>query len=200
MITASKILKEELSDLPNKNDTERPYSPPAKITSWGEYLDDYYKRRAATSLRTFEAENEKLQRLRSYERLNEYLHNIRSTLESMGAQTWSQVYGGPGISKENVHPNPPASLTHINDANQQPKPKYSVMSNEYRRDWVPHELSERYDELFEAAFKGDDARIQSLCIPSCEESDTNTIPLQIAVECALPESKSSSLILTPTYI
>lgn len=191
-----KDLKEELLDLPDKNNAEKPHISPAEITSWGEYLDDYYKRRAATSLRTFEAEiNEKLQRLGSYERLNEYLHNIRSTLESMGAQTWSQVYGGPGIPKEN--PNPPASLTHINEANQQPKPKYSVMSNEYRRDWVPHELSERYDELFEAAFKGDDARIQSLCIPSCEESDTNTIPLQIAVECALPESKSSHIDSNP---
>lgn len=170
------------------------YTPLEKANSWKEYFDDFCQRHSSSSVLPTQEEVERkrkdrIKRLESLEKTREYLQHIHSTLKLFGAKTWKEVYEEPQPTTDFMDI-PPASkiVPNINapNINVPPKPKYKFLSKiYYRHEWVQHDLNERYDALFEAAFRGDDAKIEKLCVPSAEETDASVVPVQITVE-AIP--------------
>lgn len=171
-----------------KDKTVDVYTPLEKANSWKEYFDDFCKRHSSSRILPTQEDDErkrkdKIQQLESLERTREYLQHIHSTLKLFGAKTWQEAYGEPKPMTDPVN-NPPVSpaAPKITNINEPPKPRYKFLSKYYRHGWVQHDLSERYDALFEAAFRGDDAKIEKLCVPSEEETDASVVPVQITVE------------------
>jgi ankyrin repeat protein len=163
------------------------YMPPLeKLKTWKEYLDDFFAHYEVTSNKVSVKANEQerksiLSRLNELERMKEYLQHVRDSLELIGAKTWQDVCGSSDQDQLN-QPKLLAVRAVAEELQDQPKRRYKFFSQNYRLECVEHDQFECYDELFEAAYRGDDAKIERLCVPSSEESDTNVVPVQITVE------------------
>ncbi|KXN88341.1 hypothetical protein AN958_07486 [Leucoagaricus sp. SymC.cos] len=165
-----KDLKKRLDEV-DKKLTDQTYTPPTeKIKSWKEYLNDFYAR-YSVALNESSTENngrhkkDLLKQIAQTEKAKDYLTHVRQTLESIGAKTWDEIYRTSDQDQGNNRKLLLSSTTDVNSSGpDKPKSRYILLSQNWRREWVPYEQSERYDELFEAAFKGDDAKIEKLCI------------------------------------
>lgn len=172
------------------NSAHKTYTSPEKITSWKEYFDDFVERRAVGLNKASTTHNEQQRKnltewLEEYEKRREYLQHVRLTLESMGAKTWKEIHGSNEEEENNMHPIS-HRLVRGDDGAKQLGPRYMFLSKDWRNEWVQQDQNERYDELFEAAFRGDDVKIEKLCVPGDGE-DASVVPVQITVEAVMPE-------------
>jgi hypothetical protein len=63
---------------------------------------------------------------------------------------------------------------------------YLTLNGGYNQMWVPKHLTTAYDELFEACFTGDNAKIQQLCFPP---DGSTTPPIQISAQTVKPQDR-----------
>ncbi|XP_006457063.1 hypothetical protein AGABI2DRAFT_181422 [Agaricus bisporus var. bisporus H97] len=177
-----------------ENNQEEVNAAPKKFESWKEYLEDY-QRRCSFVLEKIKMDNQKFFKpdlLKNLKKRQAYLQHVRGVLELAGAKTWKDIKEANGDSEEDQTPLP-VHPTHANESNQvQQKYRY-LSSNTWRRLPVPEVQYDHYDELFEAAFKGDDANIERLCTIGAH---SNATPLRVTVETRLDDNKFGP---TPLY-
>ncbi|KAF7300977.1 putative ankyrin repeat protein [Mycena indigotica] len=98
-----------------------------------------------------------------------YLIEMEKLFLDNGAKTWAEAY--PDVVS--------SAKFELPTSFSNPKCNYHRMVNPWNQEPVPSHLDERYDELFEACFVGDNNKIQELCLP--HNTLTNDTKLQIAV-------------------
>ncbi|KAF5369314.1 hypothetical protein D9758_002726 [Tetrapyrgos nigripes] len=76
------------------------------------------------------------------------------------------------------------------------KTKYYQLSSNYSRSAVHMHLNDKYDELYEAAYTGNNEVVQRLCLPT-EGMATESPPLQITVQLAHPTNEYVNTGITP---
>ncbi|KAH7108180.1 ankyrin [Auriculariales sp. MPI-PUGE-AT-0066] len=105
-----------------------------------------------------------------------YLKVARTILEENGAKTWNETH-----DKETQRPEPKQrDYSGYRGGYAAPD---AFAYKRYDRASVAEYQTPRYDELFEAAWTGDDAKIIELCLPSHASMDEKR-PLEIAVALA----------------
>lgn len=175
---------------------KKTHTPPEKIDSWKEYFEDFCERHAvavdnAQSAYNESQKNHYAQQLSDLEKKRAYLQHIRERLDSMGAKTSKEVYGDTAEGK--MLPTSNRRLRRQETTKPQPRPRYMFLSNAYWGACVPEDQSELYDELFEAAFRGDNVKIEELCVPSDGGEDVLVIPVQITVQAMMPRNMRSGV-------
>lgn len=114
--------------------------------------------------------------LRNLREISDYLVQVESLLVSLQAKSW------PDLHPEDKAPDPTVN-NYFSFADDSDKDEgYWYISGRYSKTGVPKHMQTQYDELFEASFKGDNEKIQKLCLPAADESQPNPKPpIQIAV-------------------
>ena len=107
------------------------------------------------------------------EQMREYYQQTRTLLKQNGAKTWDQVYGKADGSVAG------SDMDEEEEEVQDSNIKY-LRHKQYYSDNIIDMLSPLYDELYEACYAGDDAKIKELCLPS--DSSRKRTLLQISVE------------------
>lgn len=113
--------------------------------------------------------------------IKDYLGEVEQLLVEHNARTWSELYPDqlPGF---------------VAGQFQLPTPVHDVVAPStymyhgvgYSPLWVPKHLTAVYDELYEACFTGDNAKIQQLCFPP---NGSTIPPIQISVQTAKPQDR-----------
>ncbi|KAF8959387.1 hypothetical protein BDZ97DRAFT_1705185 [Flammula alnicola] len=148
---------------------------PAVKSGWQTFYEQYYDTLTvseADAAKTAEEAKEKAtqQRKEELQRLADlkaFLVEIQTTLTAHNAKTWKEVY--PSVESEAVATT--KSEDHKKMILQPSKVKveeqysYVYLTKSYQRQNVPQHLTERYDELYEACYAGDNDKIQRLCLP-----------------------------------
>ncbi|THU93789.1 ankyrin [Dendrothele bispora CBS 962.96] len=125
--------------------------------------------------------------------LKSFFSDVERLLVSKGAKTYNEVY--PDSKQKST-----ASLLNINSRGHSykygylessPKPPYRLLSTNHAKEAVHMHLNTKYDELFEAAFSGDNETVQRLCLPSAGTT-SDASPLQITVEVGHPDNERST--------
>ncbi|KAI0030398.1 hypothetical protein K488DRAFT_87813 [Vararia minispora EC-137] len=80
-----------------------------------------------------------------------------------------------------------------------PATSYIRIKGSYQEEPVPLHLKAFYDELYEACWDGDNARIEELCLPKKVASDSQE-PIQITVRTTSPKDSYSHAGYTPLYV
>lgn len=113
--------------------------------------------------------------LRNLREVRDYLVRIESLLVSLQAKSW------PDLHPEDKAPDAAANNFFFGDDSDQDE-GYWFITSHYSRSAVPKHMQTQYDDLFEAAFNGDNETIQKLCLPAADESQPNPKPpIQISV-------------------
>jgi hypothetical protein len=128
--------------------------------------------------------NMKLREIPDVERMEttkQYFEDVRELLVSLGAKTWAE------LQDVDIATSRSEGMLLFTRNTDRPDPVpfedygFFVLSNQsYRSDKVPRHLSQRYHELCEACLRGDNAKIQALCLPP-EGAQSDETPLQITV-------------------
>nr|GAT51113.1 ankyrin repeat protein [Mycena chlorophos] len=107
-----------------------------------------------------------------------YFRDTEKFLVDHGAKTWAEVFPDQvSTASEDDGANPRRARRQQTTTGE--NPKYQYISSDWNTGAVPKFSEALYDELFEAAFAGDNERVQALCLPAKGEKDF--APLQIAV-------------------
>ncbi|KDQ65163.1 hypothetical protein JAAARDRAFT_188410 [Jaapia argillacea MUCL 33604] len=110
----------------------------------------------------------------------DYLTSLESLLLSNGAKTWDELFP----DDLSVSPSTDGKRTRIRRGKTpvDEEPGYLLQNGQYSwmRHNAPAHLVPLYDELYEAAFTGDNARIQQLCLPE-PGAKSQTSPIEISV-------------------
>ena len=155
---------------------------------WKTFLRTFKEKRidtASAEKKKREDEEQKQMKLKSSKAVKEYLEEVLRLLKARDAKPWKKVY--PDVEST---ANPKAEETQ-NDDDEEEEEKiddssYAFISSNYQRRLVPRHLISRYNELYDACYAGDDAKVQKLCLPS--ESDKGKDPaLNISV-CVIDET------------
>lgn len=115
-----------------------------------------------------------------------YLEEVRRLLKARGAKTWNDVY--PDV-ESTASPNHSGgyesdidSDSDSDDEKKSEETAYLYISTDYLRQFVPQHTVSEYDQLYEACYAGDDAKIQRLCLPAEGAGDKDKKrPLNISV-------------------
>jgi hypothetical protein len=110
----------------------------------------------------------------------QYLCELEQLLVAHNAQTANEILYSD--QKTNVGPAQPQLPEPAPEASS----RYAYPSPGYGQFWVPKHLTTAYDELFEACFAGDNAKIQQLCFPP---EGSSTPPIQISVQTVKPQDR-----------
>ncbi len=175
----------------DKKQTEHTKTPEG-ATGWkafrGKYLDDLtFAGAVGAEVQERIKAQQVRQRQQAIDRLNDtkdFLVDIRGTLTEHDAKTWNKIY--PTSESEAKPPKrgiyQPYQNTNTEDA--QTNGYVFINNTHYRRQYVPKHLVEAYDELYEACFTGDNAKIQHLCLPIDGQDAAlgdGPVPLNISV-------------------
>jgi hypothetical protein len=99
-----------------------------------------------------------------------YLEEVRRLLKARGAKTWNDVYPDVESTASPNHPGGYESDIDTDDLDDEEKKSeetaYQYISTKYSGQFVPQHMVSEYDELYEACYAGDDAKIQKLCLPA----------------------------------
>jgi len=114
------------------------------------------------------AKREDLRKLGAFKDAKTYLEEVRRLLKARGAKTWNDVY--PDV-ESTAKPNHSGDYESDSDSDHDDEKKseetsYLYITTEYSRQFVPQHMVSDYDELYEACYAGDDAKIQKLCLPA----------------------------------
>ncbi|THU85257.1 ankyrin, partial [Dendrothele bispora CBS 962.96] len=138
---------------------------------------------------TSRGEREEQQRRKDHRErlcLKSFLSDVEQLLVSKGAKTYKKIYRD---SKQK-------STAYSYSSGSDLKLTYRLLSTNDAREAVHTHLNTKYDELFEAAFSGDNETVQRLCLPSAGTA-SDASPLQITVEVGYPDDRYSKTGLTP---
>ncbi|EAU82414.1 ankyrin repeat protein [Coprinopsis cinerea okayama7 len=108
-------------------------------------------------------EYEQAQKLQLLNGTKDYLLDVQRLFQARSAKTWKELFpdieclpwsvpGAPGVAVFGE-----TLTTNV--------VKYRYISNSWRASAVPSHLNDAYDELYEACFTGDNAKIEELCVP-----------------------------------
>lgn len=115
-------------------------------------------------------------RLRELEELKQYFIDTERILVAHGAKTWNEAF-----PTQKVIETPTSEDIEIkDDPTVERKNIYRLHSTYYNMPAAPMHQSKLYDELYEACFSGDDAKIQQFCLPP--EGSKQKDVLQISVQ------------------
>lgn len=128
------------------------------------------------------------QRQQTIERFTDtkdFLLDIRATLTAREAKTWNKIYptSESDAKPTNRTTRHPYQAPIADDA--QSDGYVFLNKHHYRRQYVPKHLVEAYDQLYEACYTGDNAKVQQLCLPVEGQDLTfargGSVPLNISV-------------------
>jgi hypothetical protein len=131
-----------------------------------------------------EAKRDDRRKLGAFKDAKGYFEEVRRLLNARGAKTWNDVY--PDI-ESTASPNYSGDYESDLDSDDDDEKKseetaYLYITTEYSRQSVPQHMVSEYDELYEACYAGDDAKIQKLCLPAEGAGDKDKKrPLNISV-------------------
>jgi hypothetical protein len=128
-----------------------------------------------------EAKRDDRRKLEAFKDAKAYFEEVRRLLNARGAKTWNDVY--PDI-ESTASPNDYESDLDSDDDDEKKSEEtaYLYITTEYSRQSVPQHMVSEYDELYEACYAGDDAKIQKLCLPAEGAGDKDKKrPLNISV-------------------
>ncbi|KAJ3987613.1 ankyrin repeat protein [Lentinula detonsa] len=127
--------------------------------------------------------------------LKGFFGDIDKLLASKGAKTYNELFTGsekPSTATTTIS----TRINHFGQIYEQPSStaKYVFLGQyEHSRDVVSSHLNPKYDELFEACWKGDDISVRRLCLP--EEGKQNALRVSVAI--AHPTNQWQQTNLTP---
>lgn len=166
---------------------------PEGATGWkavrGKYLDDLAAANAVNieyqeKVRAQQA-RQRQQTIERFTDTKEFLRDIRATLTARKAKTWNKIYptSESAAKPTNQTINHPYQAPIADDA--QSDGYVFLNKHHYRRQYVPKHLVEAYDQLYEACYTGDNAKVQQLCLPVEGQDLTfargGSVPLNISV-------------------
>ncbi|KAF6743504.1 ankyrin repeat protein [Ephemerocybe angulata] len=111
-----------------------------------------------------------------------YLLDMQRLLTARNAKSWPELFPDLETNLVFIPSNPSASYGPPSTADEDINSEYIYLTNNYRNTYVPTSLSKRYDELYEACFKGDDDKIKELCLAAESGETPNTQLLNINVQ------------------
>ncbi|PCH39851.1 ankyrin [Wolfiporia cocos MD-104 SS10] len=124
------------------------------------------------------AETEKTRR--KLQATKEYFSMVESQLVSNGAKTWNETFPDDNHEVKNLYSDNSRLPTRTTSGTGACY-SYHVFTGQWSSFPAPAYSVPRYDELFEACWNGDNAKIEQLCLPK-NGSESNKAPLQIAVQ------------------
>ncbi|KAK7469254.1 hypothetical protein VKT23_003740 [Stygiomarasmius scandens] len=197
------VLNKQIQDQKEKEEKEKTDTQQnsANLSGWKAFVarirDDNVVNEKEREARLAEQRKRDEQEQRKRMCLKSFFSDVERLLVSKGAKTYNEIYA----DSENKST---ASLLNINVYGYQSygytepsaRSPYRLLSKYYSRDAVHTHLNGKYDELFEAAFSGNNETVQRLCLPPAEVTP-DASPLQITVEVAHPLNDYQSTGLTP---
>ena len=153
---------------------------PPECSGWKKFYREYQeslkvpteKEKRKQVLHNEREERERLEMLEKLEDAKAYFVEVKQLIEDHGAKILGKV---PTVET----PSPGGNWSG-SPSNVEPNP-YKFLSTGYRSHDVPQHLLSSYDQLYEACYVGDHAKIQSLCLPS-EGAQPGSILLNISVK------------------
>ncbi|KAJ8080933.1 hypothetical protein PM082_017768 [Marasmius tenuissimus] len=173
--------------------------------SWKSYCVNYLhmvdNNNGEKSPEEIEEEKEKTDETRQvWTQVKTYLADMERLLVSRKAKSYNDLYPNDEDKPEHRRKKLGGETTVVFDTSGLAI-KYEMMDgNNYGRgNSVPQHQVAQYEELFEACWKGDNATIQRLCLPS-EGSNTEQSPIQIAAKIGHPTNDWSQTGLTTLFV
>lgn len=110
-----------------------------------------------------------------YLQLKGFFEDVERLLMSKGAQTYNELF------PESEKPSTAKAVVMGQFSYAQPPntTRFVFLGQHFSSDTVPLHLSAKYDELFEACWRGDDDTVRRLCLP--EEEKQNALRVSVAV-------------------
>ena len=162
----------------------------SEVQNWEDYAT------LAVSVCSFpwspQTKEERLTDAKLMENTKQYLEYAKSLLVSNGAKTWSEV------ERNEIPRSSPGgrmllgggwrSVTKSGTAKEMSFENYDFVGVflRYNHTNLPHHSVPRYHELYEACLKGDNEKIQALCLPP-DEVQVDETPLRITVQLREPD-------------
>ncbi|KAF9475283.1 ankyrin [Pholiota conissans] len=188
-VKVSQKKAEEASRKAEKMDTSE--SPKS---GWKEYLEAHLAALASPKdiSQDYTARVNMIERHRKEEELDRlidvknFLADLQGDLIEKKAKSWQDIY--PAIETQATMALPSINTPFYTNTTKDSEAGTSYVylaKTSYNRSYVPEHLTEKYDELYEACFAGDNEKIQALCLP-IEGQETNfsqgvPSPLKISV-------------------
>ncbi|RXW22626.1 hypothetical protein EST38_g3223 [Candolleomyces aberdarensis] len=172
------------------------------LSSWKEYL-----RKVRTGDKPKEEVDENAEERKKYNRAEElmkinsvegYLVDAERLLTARSAKSWTEVF--PDI--ETILTKTLGHKTVKDDTvtEKEEQSHYAQLSRSYYSNHITTSLNKAYDELFEAAFAGDNEKIKQLCLPpESGETETGTQLLSVNVQIAVPNDQYTKTGYTPLF-
>lgn len=108
-----------------------------------------------------------------------YYEQATSLLKETNAKGWADLY--PDLPRDTKKIG--SDTSGIDRPSK--RTQYEILRSGWGTDMCLPHLLEPYDELFEACWAGDNAKIQELCLPSTKKGGkSERAPLQISVQCS----------------
>ncbi|RXW15843.1 hypothetical protein EST38_g10015 [Candolleomyces aberdarensis] len=162
------------------------------LSSWKEYL-----RKVRTRDKPKEEIDENAEEWRKYNRAAEllkmnsiegYLVDAKRLLTARSAKSWTELF--PDIETILTKTLGHKKVKDDTVTEKEEQSHYAQLSRSYSLDHITTSLNKAYDELFEAAFAGDNEKIKQLCLPpESGETETGTQLLSINVQVAVPNDQ-----------
>ena len=177
-----------------KKISEAKFSAPENPKTWAEYrlwmvgkmLDIRSSNEARQNCKKAEGDAATQNELRLA-----HFEEAASLLKERNAQGWAELY--PEIPRQAKNTDNNAS----EDETPNKRTQYKLLRSGWGTDMCLPHLLDSYDELFEACWRGDNAKIQELCLPPAKKSGKlNTSPLQISVKCTGISDKGQPRLLS----
>ncbi|KAF8654880.1 hypothetical protein AX16_003341 [Volvariella volvacea WC 439] len=159
----------------------------SRLSTWRGFLKHKMQAWEGGQKRFNKATQEEIRKLKE---LKAYYQSVKRVLNQHDAKTWDQVFPDKLSAARNVvnqeHYERPIldydklTYVHINE--------YNNKVNDFEK--------ERYEELFEACFTGNNEKIQAMCLPP-ENSGQN--PLKISVQVEHPSNRWDTTGITPLF-
>lgn len=132
--------------------------------------------------------------------VKDYLRDIQRLLDARNAKSWNVLFPGIETNLTFVPSKPSAVYGETSRPKEEDEnSEYVYVTNYYRGSYVPMSQSKRYDELYEACFAGDDAKIKQLCLPSDGEEESDVPLLNVNVQIGDPKNVYHSSGWTPLF-
>ncbi|PCH39932.1 ankyrin [Wolfiporia cocos MD-104 SS10] len=128
-------------------------------------------------LRAAKVAAETEEKKRKLQEAKNYFTTVKSQLEISGAKTWKELL--PKHQRDEVE-DYYSDNNGLIQSSIQPS-SYHVLTKTWLTFPEPAHMVPRYDELFEACWDGDNAKIQKLCLPKSEDGHSS-IPLHVTVQ------------------
>lgn len=182
-----KLLNKQIEDSSKEKPKEaKRLEYPQAPKTWQEQRQ-YWKGKALDRQESLKKEaspdtDDSFEKLKSVSVTISYYEDALKLLRANNAKTWYDIY--PEKRPKDEGNNNTRQLIRSDtitppEETSEPRQQYRLMTKSYMFNLVlPHQL-DQYDALFEACWKGDNERIQELCLPLKPKADVQ--PIQITV-------------------